>query len=62
MVYSGGPRDGGKLGAYDRKQDKRVLQLTPRGQKGKFLKFRKNALRTFTSKYHMFAIELDFRE
>ena len=56
------PEMGANWGHMTRNRTRRVLQLATRGQKGKFLKFRKNALRTFTSKYHMFAIELDFRE
>ena len=38
-----------------------VLRLAEKGQQGKLLKFRNNALRTFCSKYAMLAVELDFR-
>ena len=38
-----------------------ILPLAKKGQQGKLLKFRNNALRPFCSKYDMLAIELDFR-
>jgi hypothetical protein len=38
-----------------------VICLAERGQQGKLLKFRNNAMRTFSSKYPTIAIELDYR-
>jgi hypothetical protein len=38
-----------------------VIRLAERGQQGKLLKFRNNAMRTFSSKYPTIAIELDYR-
>ena len=35
MVYSGGPRDGGELGTYDKKQDKKGSPVGNKGTEGK---------------------------
>ena len=40
---------------------RRELHLAERNQKGTLVKFRRNALRSFSSKYATVAIELDFR-
>ena len=40
---------------------RRELRLAERNQKGTLVKFRRNALRSFSSKYATVAIELDFR-
>ena len=35
MVYSGGPRDGGELGTYDKKQDRKGSPVGNKGTEGK---------------------------
>ena len=60
-MCGGGPTDSGKLVPLDRNKQKGNFTLAKKGQQGKLLKFRNNALRPFCSKYDMLAIELDFR-